>query len=133
MLCNCIWTITNWIIFIRKVTIFFVLLMFRLCKVLYNLIGRKHVSNLGDKLGQLSREVRMSGGRANESYQFLADKVAKGRFEPEACPDHLSRLALLGPNVMCCASIHSPLPPVISVDRRFSMEPFVQLGPPAMA
>src|SRR3954469_23847107 len=24
------------------------------------------------------------GGRTNESYQFLADKVVKGRFEPEA-------------------------------------------------
>src|SRR4051794_34952220 len=107
--------------------------MLHLCKMRQNLIGRKHASHLGDKPGQLFREVGMSGGRANESYQFLVDKVAKGRFEPETCPDHLSRLALLGPNIMCCASIHSPLPPVISVDRRFSMQPFVQLGPAAMA
>src|SRR3954465_2267664 len=107
--------------------------MFHLCKVRQNLVGRKPASHLGDKPRQLSRKVGMSGGRANESYQFLADKVVKGRFEPEACPDPLSRPALRGPNVMCCASVHSPLPPIISVDRQFSMQPFVQLGPPAMA
>src|SRR3954453_18589294 len=107
---GCSRTLTERIIVTKNVPVLFILLTFHLPKVRSDLIGSEHASHLGDKPGQLSREVGMSGGSAGEIHQLLAHKIVKGRFEPEAHPDHLSRLALLGPNVMCSPSIHRPLP-----------------------